>query len=212
MKLRLDFVSNSSSSSYVIITDTGGNVEAGSLARVSLSLPDPDIGTAEFGWQTEKYYGLGPKLNWCALIIDKKRDMEENEGPGGRLKAAVLEPWSCSKAMMELLIGVCAEHGLDVRVHRVGEDDEEEEFSCYIDHQSNMSETPRNARMFKSKKAMEDFLFNDGSYIDNSNDNGGRDSDDCFWDEETNAYSTIPPDYYDVKTWKPKPVPLDYYK
>lgn len=92
MKLRLDFVSNSSSSSYVVITDTGGVVGAGSLARVSLSLPDPGIGTAGFGWQTKKYYGLGPKLNWCALVIDKKRDMEEDEGPGGQLKTAVFEP------------------------------------------------------------------------------------------------------------------------
>lgn len=111
------------------------------------------------------------------------------------------------------MVGVCAEHGLDVRVHRVGEENEDEVYECYIDHQSNISERPANARMFKSKKALEDFLFNDGSLIDNSNDNGGRDDEyDCFWDQETGMYSTIPPDYYDVKTWKPKPTPPNFYR
>ena len=69
--------------------------------------------------------------------------------------------------------------------------------SGYIDHQSNIGEEPDNARMFETEKTLRDFLLNEGSYIDNSNDNGGRDDDEYDWN--ANRYSSQPSDYYGVK-------------
>ena len=48
--------------------------------------------------------------------------------------------------------------------------------------------------MFQSEKMLYDFLFNSGSYIDNSNDNGGRDDDEYDW--KLRRYSSQPEDYY----------------
>lgn len=50
--------------------------------------------------------------------------------------------------------------------------------------------------MFRTEKTLRDFLLNDGSYIDCSNDNGGRDDDEYDWNKH--RYSSQPDDYYKV--------------
>lgn len=71
MKTRLDFVSNSSSSSFIVINDTGKYASNADMAGMSeLSLPsDAGGGCTEFGWQLQKYYDVFSKLNWAALVI-----------------------------------------------------------------------------------------------------------------------------------------------
>lgn len=192
MKTRNDFVSNSSSASFVVITDSGS--ERVPLPGNAYAVPDADIGESEFGWQTERYSDFGAKLNWCAIILRSKREQEKYDTPDETLEECVKKPWFRSAEMEKTFMKVCSGAGLQVELKP---ETEESDFECYIDHQSNVGEEPDNARMFRSEKALRDFLFNDGSYIDCSNDNGGRDDDD--YDFNTGRYSSQPEDYYKAK-------------
>ena len=202
MKDRNDFVSNSSSSSFIVITDSGAFDAPRSFCGEEVTLPNAELGQAEFGWQTERYGDFWSKLNWCAIVISDKRDMEKGDGPDEELKGRVMEPWYRADEMERNLKEVCAELGYDVSVRQKGEDECEWDYG-YIDHQSAIFEDPSNARMFKTKKALRDFLTNSGSYVDNSNDNGGRDDDE--WDDATGRYSSQPEDYYKVGPAEPAP-------
>ena len=70
MKTRIDFVSNSSSASFIVITDSGKEVRP--MYDGDLVLPDSEFGEMEFGWQTDKYNDFWSKLNWCAIVVRTK--------------------------------------------------------------------------------------------------------------------------------------------
>ena len=192
MKTRIDFVSNSSSSSFIVITDSGGFSAPRSDWAEYVSLPDAERGQTEFGWQTEKYRDFWSKLNWCAIAVSDKREMEQDETPDERLKAEVEKPWFRAATMEKRLTDACEKLGYRVEVREIGDADSWE--YGYVDHQSAIYEEPVNARMFETDKTLWDFLTNDGSYIDNSNDNGGRDDDEYDYDKR--RYSSQPDDYY----------------
>lgn len=197
MKTRIDFVSNSSSASFIVITDSGKESRPG--RQDELVLPNAEFGETEFGWQTDKYNDFWSKLNWCAIILRSKREQEKYDTSDETLKECVKNPWFRSSEMEKTFMKVCSDAGMNVSVAWCRRDDDPDDYSYdgYIDHQSNVGEMPENARMFRSEKTLRDFLFNDGSYIDCSNDNGGRDDDD--YDFNTGRYSSQPEDYYKVK-------------
>ena len=73
MKTRIDFVSNSSSCSFVVIAANGkcydaSNVKMRSEKEFLYSIPNKD-GCLEFGWQDEMYCTIEDKLNWCGIIL-----------------------------------------------------------------------------------------------------------------------------------------------
>jgi hypothetical protein len=193
MKTRRDFVSNSSSASFIVITDTGA-AQRLSAAEEQYTLPDPEFGESAFGWQTEKYGDVRSKLNWCAIVLRDKREQEKYDNPDETLRECVEKPWFRFAEMEKMFLKVCSDAGLRVKIRPPSD---EYDYDCYIDHQSAVGEAPENARMFKSEKALRDFLFNGGSYIDCSNDNGGRDEDEYDW--TTRRYSSQPEDYYKAK-------------
>ena len=192
MKIRIDFVSNSSSSSFIVITDSGKMAEKKEISAEAdqIVVPSLEMGEACFGWQTEKYYDFWSKLNWCAIVVLTKKGLEEDETSDEKLKDEVSKPWFRANEMENMLKSVCVKFGYDVVLAEQSKD----YCDFYIDHQSNIVEEPDNARMFASEKTLHDFLLNDGSYIDNSNDNGGRDDEE--YDCDTGKYSSQPPDYY----------------
>jgi len=184
MKTRSDFVSNSSSSSFIVISDEGKDQSASIAKRFygeeEIGVPFADYGCKEFGWQTEKYYDVFSKINWAALILLTTKRIEEHSTPEELLKQHVGKPWSIASDMEALLKKVCKEH-LGISIFLRQKDPNEDPWGSdrlgYIDHQSDAGESPENALMFESEKSLVDFLFNDASYIDNSNDNGGRDEE-----------------------------------
>lgn len=191
MKARLDFVSNSSSSSFIVISDRGSFMKKFENIYSEITVPN-ESGEMYFGWQTEKYYDFWSKINWCAIIIHSLADQEKYEKSSEKLEIEIKKPWFKSSQMKKMLKKVCKERlGIDISV--VMPIDEDGYPRASIDHQSNVGESPENARMFTDEKMLYDFLANDHSYVDNSNDNGGRDDDD-----------------YDLNTWRPMSIPNDY--
>lgn len=176
MKKRTDFVSNSSSSSFVVISNKGEYENSFKDCWETITLPFEYEGCKEFGWQTERYYDIWSKLNWCALVVLYRYESVKYETSSEELKTTIGEPWRLPANMEELLVKVCKEKlDIDIELKKpVGEQSFYDLDLGYIDHQSAPSETPENARMFETAETLYDFIANENSYIDNSNDNGGR--------------------------------------
>ena len=196
MKIRTDFVSNSSSSSFIVINRSGHKDKYEGPEKLVLPQGDPDgdyeePGCCWFGWQTQKYFDMMSKLNWCALMCQEQLYYELKGG-----KEAKETGYSFSE-MEAMLKRVCKkELGCEVEIKH--KDDlleldgpADSDDNGYIDHQSGLYERLENARMFKSDQMLADFITNSDSYIDNSNDNDGRQ-----WKFENDEYDLARGGYY----------------
>lgn len=197
MKTRIDFVSNSSSCSFIVIVDNGEkclieNVKQCSEKHMRYTIPNKKYGCLEFGWQDERYDTIEDKLNWCGIILLSLYAACRNAdfraawtNSTSTMLCEHYEKWRNNflkwKSMLEK---VCKERlGFGVYLDLdwlklYGATDENsrqayvETFNCYIDHQSNIFEEPANGKMFESEDALYNFLAYEGSYIQCGNDNG----------------------------------------
>ena len=164
MKFRTDFVSNSSSSSFIVISNSG--IQQHEFAKQDVSIPSDSFGgCTQFWWQFKQYHDFWSKLNWCAICINDMKAIEKRESSQEKMKRTVGNPWFDSKAMTAMLKKVCKEKfGLKVKVVAT-------DYHSSIDHSSTIRERPENGRMFQTEQMLLDFLGNSSSYIDNGNDN-----------------------------------------
>ena len=197
MKKRNDFVSNSSSSSYIVIVDNGAmcsrvgvDAEAKKGYR-TYAVPNKDYGHLEFGWDVRTYETLEDKLNWCGIILLELyascRCAELKGGVLGKKASKIVNSYEQDKEKFfkwnAMLSKVCEERlgfkiNLDLDWLRpFGATSPDSEyayigtFDCYIDHQSDIFEAPENGRMFESEDTLYNFLAYEGSYIQGGNDN-----------------------------------------
>lgn len=154
MKTRQGFVSNSSSSSFVIIGT--GNINIPKKDNY-LSYNDPNVflisgkngGKTQFGWEKEVSKSFEDRLNFAAIQAKN----------GGQ------------KYIDMLRNVICQTFGTkDIKI--MLSDDYDSHEWAYIDHQSSITEG-QNAEMFDSEEALYNFLFSNDSEIHTSNDNGG---------------------------------------
>ena len=171
MKFRNGFVSNSSSSSFVVI---GRNKEDfinelpdrlwenvrnmwGNL-QPTLTLPFKE-GQLEFGWPFERFYDIKDRINFAvALFMDVEG---ENH-------------WKFKNMFEEVIrkhFNEGAGHYLTIRYdYNYYHWDSISEDQSYIDHQSTIREGD-NTELFENEQNLEDFLFNSKSFIQCGNDN-----------------------------------------
>ncbi len=148
MKTRQGFISNSSSSSYIII----GNQEEyitpqefiTEFTKEGVLIVDSTIGETEFGWGPNQIYGMGSRIIFSYIQTDYGCNIERLT----LLEKVIREYTNISKIIWNI-----DSNG----------DDEEKDWA-YIDQQSSYIED-RNLEMFDSKEKMKNFLFNKNSYI-----------------------------------------------
>lgn len=142
MKVRKGFVSNSSSSSFIVINAENGH-EYPKMEGSVLGT----IGETEFGWGEYVLDDVWSRINFAWVQAGYLGKMEMLESVIKRCLNMNEIEWALSK-----------------------EYDEPGKIWAYIDHQSSAAEG-ENTEMFDSEQMLEDFLFGVGSSIHLDNDN-----------------------------------------
>ena len=167
MKIRDDFVSNSSSSSFIVWMKSDENNKKPSIDAAKLLLdsvvqnnadnivciPNIMIGETQFGWEFVYYEGFGTKLNFCAIQCYDA--IEENK---------TVEDSTYWKQLMDALHHLFGDEFKFVFNYKSIYN-----YDSYIDHQSSSCEG-QNVEMFESVDKLIDFLISP-SYIEGGNDN-----------------------------------------
>jgi len=174
MKMRQGFVSNSSSSSFIIMGNEQQPIAPKhkiSPYEKSLTIPDDLGGETQFGWQVQKYSTFEDRLNWAALGATYKAIKRE----AGRYSDYYYKRLKPNKKWLNMLIKVlkkdfCLTH-VDIRFN----DDNMNDVG-YIDHQSGPADRPENFEFFKNEDSLRQWLYASGSQILCGNDN-----DDVYW-------------------------------
>ncbi len=174
MKIRLTYVSNSSSTSSVEIVNFGEE----SLPRIStlnkevLLIPSPDA-HHKFGWEWVDYDKFEDKLNFVAiqLMYLKMLDLRAKKHP----QVKEDEYYGKFKKYFNLLKKVCKkEFKLNIAMNDKLLKEVEGywllDTGYYIDHKSSADEGA-NLEMFESYASLKNFLKYSGSIISGGNDN-----------------------------------------
>ena len=146
MKIRAGFVSNSSSCSFLVLSDNSKTWLEPNWGKV-LTITNED-GESEFGWQNVKYHDFYSKAIFAYLLAQGL--------PTGSQRA---------DALFVLDRTIKNNSKVDTIEWEINL------YKAYIDHGSTIEERPENGKIFKSEEKMRLFLFNDSSYIQNCNDN-----------------------------------------
>lgn len=163
MKIRNGFVSNSSSSSFIVI---GNNISYGLIEDIKIILANEynntttclsigNIGTTEFGWDNIRYNTFWDRLNFTTIQIMYLNDDYENTQEYKMLEKILKQYLNVDTIVNKL--------SLDYDCRR-------SEFYSYIDHKSCITEE-QNDEMLENEDSLTKFLFSDVSYIQSGSNN-----------------------------------------
>ena len=188
MKIRNGFVSNSSSSSFVVNrkTDTPKKDIPRDLLKIkgedyTITLPTKK-GTYSFGWEEKRWKDVPAKMNYAVIQAMNSEKMWEYLY---RIEEAIEAEFKENHPNDDIYVY------WDYNAVFYGSETQYAE----IDHQSSIREDNDDWRrrtgkmpivhdIFDSVDNMRNFLFNQDAYIQGGNDNGGNDSEDYRESEE----------------------------
>jgi len=154
MKTRNGFVSNSSSSSFIVIENHNDANYIKNLRKAYTGTPlivDYQFGHTEFGWGPDEFSDVGTKIIFAYLQYLYVKDNHPEW-------LVMLE-----KVITDNLEVTSIEWKIDLEYHENGD-------FAYIDHQSNSADG-ENTDMFNGEDYLARFLFNSKSNITLDNDN-----------------------------------------
>ena len=163
MKIRTGFVSNSSSSSFIVIRSGDNHIP--NLPETLVV--DGKFGETEFGWQRDEHWDFGSKLIFAYLqTIYRNNFLDRYYKNRPLLQNDHEENW------LDMLEKVVIQNTNVKRIEwLIGEDERCDSPNwAYIDHQSNAAEN-QNIEMFDNEDNLKAFLFGGNSKICTDNDN-----------------------------------------
>jgi len=143
MKQRSGFVSNSSSSSFIVMDNDIKNYRPPTHHAGDEFTVDENLGESEFGWEHTEYTGYGTKILFA--YIQARYVLENHPEWLAMLEKVIKEELGVAKINWNITGG-------------------------YIDHQSS-SEEGKNIEIFENEQSLKNFLFNTETYIQGGNDN-----------------------------------------
>lgn len=215
MKIRNGFVSNSSSSSFIVYDKNDTMIEPQIKSNLIYDVEDwigydsekvkevgmdyqlvPTItlptheGKSEFGWNFERCYDILGKLNWCAIQLLYAKKREENlyiMNLNDKLEGVSI--YQMIRNFKEVMR---EELNLNVKFdYNSIEDDSPEGEWASIDHQSKITENIWIAEFFADKEAIKAFLCGETSYYQGGNDNSD------YTDSYLESWKKMDPDEYE---------------
>jgi hypothetical protein len=162
MKIRSGFVSNSSSSSFIVIKNGGSlDIPYNKVDYGVLDVPETFEGKCQFGWERETSNDIGSKINFCYI---QAQYFESDDALTEKALHAIGESSNLHMTMLEEVLKET------LKVHEINWNIDLTSNNFYIDHQSSAVEG-ENLEMFESKEALRDFIFCPDSEIHTDNDN-----------------------------------------
>lgn len=201
MKVRVDFVTNSSSSSFIVISNEDYTKEDLELLRGHLDdyamerfkeIGIFEKGKHQFGWEEEKSYDFESKINFLLILVGRLasslKDYEDGEDHYYIDKSNYEEYSGKMKEYDKNLTDALSEIGIETIDWKkiIEKMNYKNDNYAYIDHQSNIFERDY-SDLLESVENIKEFLFNDKSCIITGNDNVYHE------DRENNEYES---EYY----------------